>query len=112
MALRIRNDESITSWRKIDPTEGARVFAQLRSDITSAGILDRDYLHYFLVSTFDWAGFFFFLSQFIVQNNPLILILCGFGVSFFTVRLGGLIHDAGHRAIFKSNLLNDIYGFA
>ena len=112
MAIRIKNNEkNLKAFRKIDPTQGARIYAQLMREITRAGILERDYAHYLFLSLFDLGGFFFFVYQFIIQNNPFALILCSFGIAFFTVRLGGLIHDAGHRAIFKSNLINDIYGF-
>lgn len=111
MALRISNKDNLNKIRKIDPRDGARIYAKLSREIAQAGILDRDYLHYFLLSLLDLGGFFFFVYQFIVQSQILILILCIVGISFFSVRLGGLIHDAGHRAIFKSNKLNDLYGF-
>lgn len=87
------------------------MYAELRDQVSKAGILDRDYSYYTLLSIIDLIGFFLFLSLFFLTKNTFVLIFLSVGISFFIVRLGGLIHDAGHRAIFTSTLLNDVYGY-
>lgn len=111
VAIKIKNNSDLANIRKLTPTTGAKIYASLRADVTSAGILDRDYRYYTFLSLLDMTGFIFFIYQFIIQRNPLLVILSCLGISFFTVRIGGLVHDAGHRAIFSSPLINDIYAY-
>lgn len=111
MALKIRKNSDLTYVRRLSPVEGAKIYSKLRSDVTSAGILDRDYPYYVGLSLIDISGFLFFGYQLIVTTHPLLVIASTIGLSIFTVRFGGLIHDAGHRAIFKSTVMNDIAGY-
>lgn len=111
MVMKIQTEADIRRFRKLTPLEGARIYASLRKDVTDAGILNRDYLYYAELCSIDIIGFFFFIYQFFIQTDPWMLMVVGIGVSIFTVRFGGLIHDAGHRAIFTSPLINDVFGF-
>lgn len=111
MAIRIKNDAKLELRRTLTFSEGARVYAQLREEVTRAGILKRAYWYYAFLSIVDIGLFVFFVQQFIVQTNPLLVALSIIGIGFFTVRIGGLIHDAGHRAVFRSPRLNDLFGY-
>ncbi len=111
MTIRIKNDSSLSHRRALTFHEGAKIYAQLRKDVTAAGILKRAYFYYAVLCLFDIGLFALFIQQFIVQTNPIAVALSIFGIAFFTVRIGGLIHDAGHRAIFKSPRINDLFGY-
>lgn len=110
MAKKIEAHE-VDYLRKLTPLEGAKIYAKLRAQVDEAGILKRDYAHYGLLSIVDLAGIVGCVYMFSITNQLLWLVIWAIGVGFFTVRIGGLLHDAGHRAIFKSPLLNDIYGY-
>lgn len=111
MAIKIKNNRNIVNIRKITPVAGNKLYAQLRKQVTQAGILDRSYFYYSVLIPLEFACFFFFLGLFIIQKNPLPVVIATVGVSIFSVRFGGLIHDAGHRALFKSSLINDLFGY-
>ena len=97
-------------YRKLTLSQGAKVYAQLRAQVIDAGILKRSYRYYFLITVFAVGGMFFSLYQFAVQTNIAVLIFWGACIVLFTVQCGGVIHDAGHRAVFRSNFANDILG--
>lgn len=109
MVKKIETTE-VDEYRKLNLSQGAKAYAQLRAQVTQAGILKRSYGYYTLISLFAAAGMFFSLYQFAVQTNIAVLIFWGACIVLFTVQCGGLIHDAGHRAVFRSNLANDILG--
>lgn len=111
MAVRIGDDKKLAEFRKISISDGSRLYRELRINVIGAGILKRDYFYYILITFLDLSGFIFFIYLFITGKNLLFLTLTCLGISFFAVRIGGLIHDAGHRAIFKSSLANDLYGY-
>lgn len=110
MAIVITDNPSSLYRRKLTPSQANKEYIELRKKVTSAGILDPAYGYYFLVTITDFIGFFFSLYMLITQTNPVLVV--GFTVllAFFSVHIGGLIHDAGHRAIFKSVLFNDLAG--
>lgn len=105
--------------RKIDPPtieqsmhmDGNMLYAQLRERVRAQGIFDRDYGYYIILLAIMLAGFFLSILLLFLVNNPLILILICISLSFFTVQLAGIVHDAGHRAIFASPIANDIAGY-
>lgn len=101
---------SNTYKQKLTVYEGARAYSQLKKTVEEAGILDRDYFFYFLISVFVLCGFFTSAIFIITSKNPLLVVLSGLSFAFFSVQLGGLFHDSGHRAIFKSTKNNDILG--
>ncbi len=86
-------------------------YVNLKNKIEKAGTLNRSYWYYLLIFLTDITVFT--LSIFVIfyaQNLWLVAIFAAvFG--FFAVRMGGLMHDAGHQAIFKSEKNNDIAGF-
>lgn len=94
----------------ITTLDGAKAYAELREQITKAGILDRDYRYYTLLTIFIFTGYFFSAYQIFIATAPTHIILWGLSFSFFTVQIAGVIHDAGHRGIFKSVKNNDIAG--
>lgn len=110
MAHRIKSTE-IAKFRKLSPASGSLIYKELRNRVTKARILDRDYAFYILLSGFTLFCFGLSIYQYYIQQNIFILLVWGGLIAFFTVQLGGLIHDSGHRAIFKSTAFNDILGF-
>ena len=110
MAYRIKTSD-IDKYRQLSPAQGSQIYASLRTLVIKAGILDRDYGFYFYQTLLTITGFFYCIYQYYSSDNILLLTIWGGLIAFFTVQIGGLIHDAGHRAIFKSTILNDITGF-
>lgn len=111
MAVKIRNNQDLSKYRRLSYEQGTRLYAQLRQQVIAAGILDRSYLYYAILIPFEFFCFLFLVYQFIIQTNPIFVIFATIGISIFAVRFGGLIHDAGHRAMFKSSLVNDLFGY-
>jgi fatty acid desaturase len=95
---------------KLSQIEGAKAYAQLKKDVEAAGILDRAYGYYLTMSVFAFGGFFLTIYLLYVTTSLALAAVFGLIFTFFTIQLGGLFHDAGHRAIFKSSKLNDIIG--
>ncbi|MEX2027980.1 MAG: acyl-CoA desaturase [Candidatus Curtissbacteria bacterium] len=98
-------------FQQLTPAQGAKVYAKLSKEVTAAGILDRDYPFYAFLISFVFCAFTASLLGIIFSNNPLALSLWCIAFGFFTVQIGGLLHDAGHRTIFKSVKLNDAAGY-
>ena len=95
---------------RISIAEGTRAYAKLRSKVRAAGILDRSYSFYFVLIALTFAGYFLSTGAiFKLESYPLLGLAC-LGFAFFSVQLGGLMHDSGHRAVFKSGRANDILG--
>ncbi len=111
MALKIAHNTDLTGIRRVTILQGAQIYTELRKNVTNAGILNRSYLYYTTLSLFDIGGFIFFVYQLFVQSNVFLVILATLGIAYFSVRIGGLIHDAGHRAIFNSVKFNDLFGY-
>jgi len=111
MTRLITNNPKRPFKKALGYAEGAEVYAKLRADVTEAGILKRAYWYYSFITLTDIGLFLFCTYLLTAQNNLIITILSIIGIAFFSVRMGGLIHDAAHRAIFKSVALNDAFGY-
>lgn len=111
MAQRITKQSDIRNSRVISLKDGIQMYAELRDEVTKSKILNRSYVYYLFISCLEFLGFAFFLFQLVIQSNPWLIFLSSLGIAFFSVRIGGLIHDAGHRAIFTSTKLNDLFGY-
>lgn len=110
MAIRIRTQEELASIQILSPETGALAYSKLRSQVRNAGLLDRNYGYYALLTSLVFAAFFLsFVGVYFAHNLVLVLVftLC-FG--FASAQIGGLIHDSAHRTVFKSELANDIFG--
>ncbi len=90
---------------------GITLYGQLRQKLTKEGVFDRSYGYYAFFSLFIFAGFFTTAYFIIILKSIPLLIIMGILFSFFSVQIAGLFHDAGHRTIFKSTVLNDIVGY-
>lgn len=91
--------------------DGQKQYTILRSVIQKSGLLDRAYGYYFILFTLTITGFFI-SAYFVVTVEYLpAVIIWGIILSFFTVQLSGIMHDAGHRAICKTPQMNDVIGF-
>ena len=95
----------------ITAADPARAYARLKSDVTSAGILDRGYLGYALLISFVFAGYAGSTAAIVYFDGIVPLTLSCLSFVFFTVQLAGLMHDSGHRAVFKSRRWNDVLGY-
>ena len=94
----------------MNPADGRRIYAQLRKDVIKAGILDRDYRYYALLTVIIAAGIAVSLFYIVHLSVSPWLALWALIFSFFAVQICGIVHDSGHRAIFRSRALNDIAG--
>lgn len=110
MAKLIKASDLAKTQRLSMPT-GASAYAALKQIVTKEGILKRDYGFYALLAAFVFSGFFFSLYYVVITALSWQLFFWSLVFSFFTVQIGGLIHDSGHRAIFSSSKLNDIFGY-
>jgi fatty acid desaturase len=101
-----------TEGTALSQAEGTARYAKLRADVTAAGILDRDYLSYGLLIAVIIAGMA--VSLFFVIRLPIsaALVVCAGSFAFFAVQACGIVHDAGHRTIFRSKALNSALGEA
>src|SRR5699024_585003 len=96
--------------QKLSVLEGSKVYRDLRTAVSSEGILERDYQYYIFLFLFVLGGFALSVYEVIVQKNPFIIMLWSVILAFFTVQIAGILHDAGHRAILKSPKYNDVIG--
>jgi len=95
---------------KLSIQEGTVIFQNLRKKIAENNILKRSYGYYALAGTIVLIGICATGYAIIVLQNLLLLAVVGLIFAFFMGQVGGLMHDAGHRAIFKSTKMNDIFG--
>lgn len=95
---------------KLSPQEGQQAYIELRRQVMEAGILERSYRYYAFLIGSDFIGFSIALYFLIAFTHPLIVIAATVALAFFSVHIGGLIHDAGHRAIFRSKFSNEVAG--
>src|SRR5689334_7146016 len=79
--------------------DGTKAYIALRQKVTEHGILERDYFSYTFLVLVTFLGLS--LSAYEIFITPLSVALLGWCllVGFFTVQAGGLMHDAGHKAI-------------
>lgn len=111
MAVTIKNTaKDLKKQRKLAVLDGAKAYVQLRQAVIDERILDRDYFYYLLVSLIAFGGFFISAYQLYIQTSYWALALWALLFSFFSVQIAGILHDAGHRAIFQSTRNNDIIG--
>lgn len=95
---------------KIPLIEGAKAYAALRKTVIEAGILDRAYGYYAIMAIFAFGGFLLTVYLIYITSSLLYIAFLGILLSFFSVQIAGLFHDAGHRAIFNSTKWNDLVG--
>lgn len=94
----------------LDPREGNRIYAALREQVTAHSILERAYGYYAFLITGSIFCYFGTIVLFYYVQNIFFLTLYAIGAGFFAVQLGGIMHDAAHRAICKTTRNNDIIG--
>jgi len=94
----------------LTPAEGRALYAALRADVIDAGILHRDYRYYAILTVSLLLATA--ISLFYLIRLPASWPLVAWAVAFalLAVQLCGVIHDAGHRAVFRSTALNDLLG--
>lgn len=96
---------------KFTPQEGVKAFSLLKQEVTALGILDRTPGYYtFLISAcfLGFIGSWVFL--FIFRQHLIPFIFISPVLAFFTIQLGGIMHDAGHQAIGSTPKTNDFWG--
>jgi fatty acid desaturase len=94
----------------LTPAEGSALYARLRADVSAAGILDRDYCYYAILLV--TVALAMIVSLYFVIRLPVSWPLVAWAVVFslLAVQCCGIIHDAGHRTVFRSTALNDLLG--
>jgi fatty acid desaturase len=111
MAKKYQNTKKDLAFQKMSLFDGSKAYADLREKVMKKGILDRSYGYYAVLITFVIGGFLLSGYNLYIQTQPAVLIVWGVLFSFFGVQIGGLLHDAGHRTIFKSSKYNDYVGY-
>ena len=110
MAEKIWNTPEQLARLKLTPAQGAKIYAKLREDVIGAGMLKRSYFYYGLLVTFAFSGFLFSIYNIYIQTTTPQLFFWAVSLVFFTIQLGGLMHDCGHRSVFSSSKWNDVLG--
>ncbi len=93
--------------------EQIKVFQDLKKELAEAGLFNRRYVYYFFKTFFTLlAQILVFAAIYFLRHQPILQLLLVIPYAFVAVQLVGLVHDAGHRAIFKSAKFNDYLGLA
>jgi len=110
MSKKIKNTGKHSALLKLTIPDGTKSYIELKQQVAKAGIFDREYTYYAVLSIFVFSGFL--LSTFKILTTPVNawLFLWAILFAFFTVQIAGILHDAGHRAVFKSTKWNDVLG--
>jgi fatty acid desaturase len=106
------NEPTATASLETPLSRHTAAYAQLKAQIVSAGILQRSYPFYAAMIVFAFGGYSLSIWAIVAWESYLALTLACLGVSFFTAQLAGLMHDAGHRAAFRSIRMNNLLGLA
>jgi fatty acid desaturase len=99
------------SSREAHPTHAA-AYDRLRAEVLAAGILDRSLSFYLPLIAAAFAGYALSAWAIFVTDGVVWLTFACLGFTLATVQLAGLMHDAGHRAAFRSTRLNNLLGMA
>lgn len=94
----------------LTPAEGTALYGRLRADVMAAGILEREYRSYAVLIV--GLALATAVSLYSLISLPVSLALVAWAVAFalLAVQLCGIVHDAGHRMVFRSQALNDLLG--
>lgn len=95
---------------KVEIAKGIRSYAKLKTEVKRSSILDRAYGYYTSIIIICLGGFFVSFFMLYTSNSVMLLLFWSFVLVFFMVQIGGLMHDAGHRAICKTIRMNDFFG--
>jgi fatty acid desaturase len=100
-----------TSRQASHPAHTA-AYDKLKTEITEAGILDRSLTYYIPLIGAVFAVYALSAWAIYVTDGFVWLTLACVGFTLSTVQIAGLMHDAGHRAAFKSTRMNNLLGLA
>lgn len=95
---------------KLSMKRASKEYAELAKIVNANNILDRSYVYYSFLMTIIFLGFAFSVFSIFTASNYIWIAIWSVAVALFSVHMGGLLHDAGHNAIFKSNNLNSFLG--
>ncbi len=109
MAKSIKTLEDYRSRQVLSLAEGTEAYQELRQYVVKSRLLDRTYGYYMALIFFVFTAFFFSFAGVYFTKNLYVVVLLSIIFAFFSVQIGGLIHDAGHRSIFKTPIANDIF---
>jgi fatty acid desaturase len=79
--------------------------------VKEAGILQKTTPFYAFLITFSFAGYGLSVAAIVHLDGVLTLSAACLSFTLFTVQLAGLMHDSGHRAVFKSTKRNNVLGY-
>lgn len=91
--------------------DGVKAYAALSAAVNKDGILNRSYIYYAIQSAAVFLGFFACLVAIFYSSNLYLVAALSVIFGFFAVQIAGLVHDSGHRTVFKSTKNNDILGY-
>ncbi len=103
-------DALIRKQPEVDPAEGRRRYVHLIHEVARDGLLRRDYSYYALLIGGITSGLVITLLQVIRLPASPLLLGWALAFAFFSSQVCGIVHDAGHRAIFASRRWNDVLG--
>ncbi len=101
----------LTATTALDSVAAADAYAELKKAVIRAGCLERSYWFYAFLTLFAFAGYTLSVWAIYSLQGYAALSLGCLGFSFFSVQVAGLMHDSGHRAVFRSVRANDLLGY-
>ncbi|MDB2613876.1 acyl-CoA desaturase [Chlamydiales bacterium] len=96
---------------QIEIREASQEFKKLRLRLQKEGILDRDYGYYFILTLAITFSLVFFITLIYQTNSTPLIVLYSLCLCIVFEQIGGLMHDAGHMAIFNRAWYNNFFGF-
>jgi fatty acid desaturase len=102
---------ALQSRRAAHPAHSA-AYDRLKSNVVAAGLLERSLAFYVPLILAAFASYVLSAWAIIVTDGYAWLTLACLAFTASTVQLAGLMHDAGHRAVFQSARLNNLLGLA
>lgn len=94
---------------KLTLAEGAREYSQFRQVLRKEGLLKRSYGYYGFLSLSLLLSYMAIIYAVFISSGYLELAFFSVLFSCVVVQVLGLMHDAGHHAIFKSRRMNIIF---
>jgi fatty acid desaturase len=107
-----RSSAPISASDQGEIDEHAAAYQRLRAEVTAAGLLDRSLAYYLPLIAAAFGGYFLAAWAIFVTDGFVWLTFACAGFVLATVQLAGLMHDAGHRAVFRSTRFNNLLGLA
>jgi len=94
---------------KLSPAVAERETARLQEYVLKNKILDRDYKYYFFSTFGIYAAYVLTLYLVAISTSYSVVVLLAILFGIVATQIAGLMHDASHLAMFKSQKMNYMF---